>query len=236
MRGRWVRSTGLVLCLLVFIGGCGDDDDGGSSGAAAGDDRAASQALKQAVAKTEAARTARMNFEISAIADRTETVTAEGVADFEHDRDLITVTFDGQTLQLFSDGGEEYFREGDSDRFRRFPAAAASPVANNPADSLKYLGTDVVDVRNAAEDGCYEGNLDFDRVFARAEPDREDEFPPQLRGQKAPVTVCVDDAGRIRRYDVELSMEPISIEVRTTLSDHGRAPSLERLGPEERPP
>jgi hypothetical protein len=231
------RSTGLVLCLLLALGGCsGDDDDGGgSSEGPAGEGRGASQSLKEAVAKTEAAGTARMTFEVSISNGESATIAGEGLVDFDHDRDLLTITLGGQTVQVFSDRGREYFRQGASGRYQRFPASADSPVANNPADSLKYLGTDVVGVKRADEDDCYEGSLDFKRIFARVERGHEAEFPEQLRGKKAPVTVCVDGAGRIRRYDVGLSIEGAGLEVRSTLSDHGRAPALDPLGPEERP-
>ena len=220
----------LVIWCLLALGGCGDDDDDGGR-------RGASQLLKDAVAETEAAGTARTNFEIT-ISDgggQSENFGGEGLVDFEHDRDLSTLEFGGRTLQLFNDRGQEYFREGESGPYRRFPESAQSPVANNPADSLKYLGTDVVDVRTADQDDCYEGSLDFKRIFARVEPGREAEFPEELRGTKAPVTVCVDGAGRIRQYDVELDVSGAEVVVRSTLSDHGRAPALHPLGPDERP-
>ena len=92
----------------------------------------------------------------------------------------------------------------------------------------------MVDVQEGDESGCYEGNLDFDRVLDRAEPGREDEFE-QLRGEQAPVLVCLDAAGRIRRYDVTFEVEGTEVEMRSTMSDHGRAPPLEPLGPNERP-
>lgn len=231
------RSTGLLLCLLLALGGCSGDDDGGggSSEGAAGDGRNASQSLKEAVAKTEAAGTARMTFEVSISKGVSATFDGKGLVDFDHDRDLLTLSLGGQTVQVFSDRGQEYIRQGASGRYQRLPASADSPVANNPADSLKYLGTDVVGVKRADEDDCYEGSLDFNRIFAQVEPGHEAELPEQLRGKKAPVTVCVDGAGRIRRYDVDLSIEGAELEVRSTLSDHGRAPALDPLGPEERP-
>jgi hypothetical protein len=236
MSGLSARTAGVVAALLLAIGGCGggdDDGDGGSSDRQAEDARAAAEELKEAVEKTEAAGTARIEFDISVTGAQSATVTGEGRVDFEHDRDLITVTADGQTLQLFSDRGKEYVRQGTSGRYQPFPASADSPVANNPADSLRYVGTDVVDVTK--ENGCFKGSLDFDRVFERVEAGREAEFPEQLRGKKAPVTVCVDGAGRIRQYDVELDVSGAEVVVRSTLSDHGRAPALHPLGPDERP-
>ena len=83
--------------------------------------------------------------------------------------------------------------------------------------------------------GCYEGELDFDRILERAEEGREGELPEELRGQRAPVSVCVDGQGRIRRYDVELTMQGETFTARTTLSDHGRVAPLAPLGPAERP-
>jgi hypothetical protein len=222
--------------LLLALGGCsGDDDDGGSSEGAAGDGRSASQSLKEAVAKTEAAGTARMTFEVSISNGQSATFDGKGLVDFDHDRDLLTLSLGGQTVQVFSDRGREYIRQGTSGRYQRLPASVDSPVANDPADSLRYLGTDVIGAKRADEDDCYEGSLDFNRIFARVEPGHEAELPEQLRGKKAPVTVCVDGAGRIRRYDVGFSIEGAELEVRSTLSDHGRAPALDPLGPEERP-
>jgi hypothetical protein len=59
--------------------------------------------------------------------------------------------------------------------------------------------------------------------------------PEGVRGLRAPVLVCVDGEGRIRRYDVELEVEGATVDVRSTITDHGEAPSLEPLGPDERP-
>jgi hypothetical protein len=87
----------------------------------------------------------------------------------------------------------------------------------------------------ASGEGCYAGKLDFDRVFRRVEEGREDEIPDQLRGQKAPVLVCLDDEGRIRRYDVELAVAGAKIDMKSTISDHGEAPALAPLGPDELP-
>jgi hypothetical protein len=239
MSGRLGRFALVAASLLLLAGGCGDDDDG--DGTASRDDRASargegpSRVLKDAVAKTEAAGTARMTIDLTLEGGQSTTIDGEGLVDFEHDRDLLTLTVAGRTLQLFSDKGEEYVREGTSGRFRRFPASAGSPVENNPADSLRYVGTDVVDVKKVDASGCYEGRLDFDRIFKRVEPGRDSEFPDELRGERAPVMVCIDRAGRIRRYDVELSIALVKATVRSTLSNYGRAPALEPLGADERP-
>ena len=64
------------------------------------------------------------------------------------------MTVEGRTLQLFSDAARSTVRPGTSGRYRRMPASDQTPVANNPADSLKYVGTDVVDVETGPEDGC----------------------------------------------------------------------------------
>ena len=108
-------------------------------------------------------------------------------------------------------------------------------MANNPSDSLKYLGTDVVGVKETGKEGCYKGPLDFDRIFERFEKQREDELPTELRGKRAPVLVCVDAEGRIRRYDVALSIAGGTVDTGSTIRDHGNVASPEPLGPEERP-
>jgi hypothetical protein len=64
---------------------------------------------------------------------------------------------------------------------------------------------------------------------------RESGVPEGLRGQTAPVDVCVDQGGRITRYDVKMSAQGSTIKIHSTISDHGRAPALDPLGPDERP-
>ena len=212
--------------VALLAAGCGGEEGGGDD---------LRKVLADAVAKTEAAKTARMAFAISITGHESARFNGEALVDFGHDRDLLTMKVQGQTVQLFIDRGDEYVRSGTSGRYRRLPASAQSPVANNPADSLKYVGTDVVDVVQAKQSGCYAGRLDFGRVFERVEAGRAGEFPRELRGQRAPVVVCVDGAGRIRRYHVDLSLEGGRVEVNATISDHGRAPPLEPLGPGELP-
>jgi hypothetical protein len=211
------------------LAGCGGDDGGG------GGDGESSQALRVAVARTEAAKTARMRFDSSITGPRGTTFRGEALVDFEHDRVRLSMGSGGETIQMFSDGSDEYVRRGTSGRYSPLPQSAQSPVANNPTDSLKYLGTDVVDVRRGDESGCYEGDLDFDRVIQRVEAGREGEVPDQLRGLKAPVVVCVDSLGRIRRYDVELSVEGAEVKMTSTLTDYGRVPPVEPLSAGERP-
>lgn len=177
-----------------------------------------------------------MTFTMSVSGAASESFSGEVLVDFEHDRDHLTMEVEGQTVELFADGPDEYVRLGPSGRYQPLPESERSPVANNPSDSLKYVGTDVVDVEETGEPGCYEGMLDFDRVLERVEEGRESEIPEELRGHRAPVLVCVDDAGRVRRYDVELSLEGTTIETKTTLSDHGQMAPLDPLGPAERPP
>ena len=164
-----------------------------------------------------------------------ERYSGEVVVDFEHDRNHLTMDVEGRTVELFADGPDEYVRLGSSGRYQPFPESQQSPVANNPSDSLQYVGTDVVDVEETGEAGCYEGMLDFDRVFERVEEGRESEIPEELRGHRAPVLVCVDGSGQIRRYDVDLSREGTTLEMRTTLSDRGQVAPLDPLGPAERP-
>ena len=211
--------------MLLALAGCGGGDDA---------ENGSSNPLKEAVEKTEAAKTARMAIDVSISGEEELAFGGEGVVDFEHDRNKLTIEAQGQTVDLFADGPDEYVRQGGSGRYQRIPASAQTPVANNPSDSLQYVGTDVVDVKENGE-GCYAGKLDFDRVFERVEKGREDEVPEQLRGQKAPVLVCVDDEGRIRRYDVELSVAGAKVDMRSTISAHGEAPALEPLGPDELP-
>jgi hypothetical protein len=222
-----VRPLLITALALVLAGaGCGDDDGG---------DGASSNPLKEAVAKTEAAKTARMDVTIKISGAASETFHGDVLVDFENDRNELTMEAEGQTIQLFSDGPDEYFRPGTSGRYQRLPESAQTPVANNPTDSLQYLATDVVGVSETDESGCYEGELDFDRVFERVEEGRESEVPEELRGQRAPVLICLDDAGRIRRYDVELSLQGTTAETQSRMSDYGEAPTLEPLGPDERP-
>jgi hypothetical protein len=222
------------LPLLAALGlalsvGCGDDDGGNGS---EGD---GSTVLRDAVAKTEAAKTARMTFTIAVSGAASERFSGEALVDFEHDRNHLTAEVEGQTVELFADGGDEYFRLGSTGRYRTFPESEQSPVANNPTDSLQYVGTDVVDVAEGDETGCYEGKLDFDRVFERVEEGREGEFPDELRGYRAPVLVCVDGEGRIRRYDVELVLQGTTLKTTTSISDHGEVAPLDPLSPTERP-
>ena len=218
----------MLVLLAVALPACGGDDGDGEGGS--------SNPLAQAVKKTEAAKTARMTFDMSVKGGgEAFEATGEAEVDFENDRNHLTMEVGGRTVELFADGPDEYAREGGSGRYQPVPASAQTPVANNPSDSLKYLGTDVVDVREGDEEGCYEGTLDFDRVLERAEEGREDELPEDVRGLEAPVLVCVDGEGRIRRYDVELEVQGATVDLRSTLTDHGEAPSLEPLGPDERP-
>jgi hypothetical protein len=226
--GIWVRMSRfpllVVLVLAVSAPSCGDDDDGGNGGT--------SNALRDAVARTEAAGTARMTFTVSVSGGASERFSGEALIDFEHDRNHLTMEVEGQTVELFADGDDEYFRVGSSGRYRALPESEQSPVANNPTDSLQYVGTDVVDVARGDEPRCYEGRLDFDRVLERVEEGRESEFPDELRGYQAPVLVCVDGAGRIRRYDVELSLQGTTVKTTTSMSDHGDVAPLEPLGPD----
>jgi hypothetical protein len=226
-----VRRVPLLIALALALAapGCGDDDDGNGGGGGGSD------ALRDAVAKTEAAKTARMTFTLSVSGGASERYTGEVLIDFENDRNHLTMEVEGETVELFADGEDEYFRVGSSGRYRPLPESEQAPVANNPSDSLQYVGTDVVDVTES-EPGCYEGMLDFDRVFERVEEGRESELPEELRGYEAPVLVCVDGEGRIRRYDVELSLQGTTLATRTTLSDYGRVEPLEPLGPAELPP
>ena len=230
MRPSHRRIGALVagVLLLSFVPACGGDEGDGEGGS--------SNPLANAVAKTEAAKTARMAFDMS-VTGGGESLEATGeiVVDFEHDRNHLTMDLAGQTIELFADGPDEYVRQGSTGRYRPLPASAQTPVANNPSESLKYLGTDVIDVREASETGCYEGTLDFDRILERVERGREGEIPQGARGLEAPVLVCVDRQGRIRRYDVELETQGATVDLRSTITDHGEAPSLQPLGPKERP-
>jgi hypothetical protein len=228
MRAALAMLAGLIIAMSAP--GCGGDDGTDDDGQAG-----ASNHLADAVAKTEAAKTARMVVDVSVTGGADESFHGEVLVDFEHDRNKLTLDVRGQTVQLFSDGSDDYVRQGTAGRYRRFPKSEESPVANDPSDSLQYLGTDVVDVTEGNEAGCYEGKLDFDRVFRRVEEGREGDLPEELRGQQAPVLVCVDRAGRIRRYDVEISVRGTTIKTRSTLSDHGRVPLLDPLGPAELP-
>jgi hypothetical protein len=219
----------MALACVLCVAACGDDDDG--NGAEGG----GSKVLREAVAKTEAAKTARMTFTLSVSGAASERYNGEALIDFEHDRNHLSMEVEGQTVELFADGDDEYFRVGSTGPYRAMPQSAQSPVANNPTDSLQYVGTDVVDVARGDEAGCYEGMLDFDRVFERVEEGRESEVPEELRGYQAPVLVCVDGAGRIRRYDVELSLQGTTVKTTTSMSDHGDVAPLEPLGPAELP-
>jgi hypothetical protein len=232
-------STIAALAAAFLIAGCGGDDDsdagGGGGKEASGGGGDPSQVLKDAVAKTEDAGTARMKLDLSLSAGQLRHISADGLVDFDNQRDLLTLEVQGQKVQLFGDKGKEYFRQGTSGRYQALPDSSQTPVANNPADSLKYLGTDVVDVKEGDDDGCYEGKLDFEKVFERVQEGRENEIPEQVRGQKAPVLVCVDDEGRIVRYDVSIAISGVELKAASTISDHGEAPSLDPLGPDERP-
>lgn len=223
-----MRCVPLLIALALAAPGCGDDDDGNGGGGGGSD------ALREAVAKTEAAKTARMDFTISVSGSASERYTGEVLVDFEHDRNHLTMEVEGQTVELFADGDDEYFRVGSSGRYRALPESEQAPVANNPTDSLQYVGTDVVDV-SEGDPGCYEGMLDFDRVFERVEEGRESEFPEELRGYEAPVLVCLDGAGRISRYDVELTLQGTTLRTSARLSGYGRLAPLDPLGPAERP-
>jgi hypothetical protein len=216
------------LVLVLAAAGCGDDDEDAGGGGS-------SNALKEAVAKTEAAKTARMDVTIEVSGQANQTFRGDVLVDFENDRNLLTMSVEGQTIQMFSDGPEEYVRVGTSGRYQQLPESEQTPVANNPTDSLKYLSTDVVGVSEGDEAGCYEGELDFARIFERVESGRESEFPEQLRRERAPVLICLDDAGRIRRYDVEMSIGGVTVDMKTTTSDYGSSPTLEPLGPDELP-
>ena len=218
-----------AMMITLAVSACGGDDGGDGNG-----DQASANPLKEAVAKTQAAKTARMDIDISIGGGADQSFTGDVLVDFEHMRNLLTMEVEGQTVQLFADGEDEYIRQGTSGRYQPLPASAQSPVANNPSDSLQYLGTDVVGVKESGE-GCYAGELDFDRVLQRVEEGRESEFPEELRGQRAPVLVCVDDEGRIRRYDVELTVQGTTVETKAVISDHGEVDPLEPLGPDERP-
>jgi hypothetical protein len=220
----------MALACALCVAACGGDD-GGNGGEEGG-----SKVLRDAVAKTEAAKTARMTFTLSVSGGASERYSGEALIDFEHDRNHLTMQVEGQTVELFADGDDEYFRVGSSGRYRALPQSERSPVANNPTDSLQYVGTDVVDVEEGDEAGCYEGKLDFDRVFERVEEGRESEFPDELRGYRAPVLVCVDGAGRIRRYDVELTLQGTTVKTATSMSDHGEVEPLDPLGPDELTP
>ena len=171
-----VRCVPLLVALALALAapGCGDDDEGNGGGGGGSD------ALRDAVAKTEAAKTARMDFTISVSGSASERYPGEVLVDFEHDRNHLTMDVEGQTVELFADGDDEYFRVGSSGRYLALPESEQAPVANNPTDSLQYVGTDVVDV-SEGDPGCYEGMLDFDRVFERVEEGRESEFPEELR-------------------------------------------------------
>jgi hypothetical protein len=231
-----VRRASLLIVVALALGalGCGDDDDGNGNGNGNGDGAGGSEALRDAVAKTEAAKTARMAFTVSISGAASERYTGEVLVDFENDRNHLSMDVQGQPVELFADGDDEYVRIGSSGRYQAMPESEQTPVDNNPTDSLQYVGTEVVDVRET-EPGCYEGKLDFDRVFERVEEGRESEFPEQLRGYKAPVLVCVDGEGRIRRDDVELSLQGTTVKTSTTVSDHGQLEPLEPLGPDELP-
>jgi hypothetical protein len=221
---RFLLRAGLAV--VVAAVGCGGDEGG---------DGASSKTLRDAVAKTEAAKTARMTVAISVSGGASESFRGEVLVDFAHNRNHLTMQVEGQTVQLFSDGPDEYIRRGTSGRYQRLPESAQSPVANNPSDSLQYVGTDVVDVTEGDENGCYEGRLDFDLVFKRVEEGREGDLPEGLRGQEAPVLVCVDRAGRIRRYDVDLSVDGTTVKTTARVTDHGRVRPLDPLGPAELP-
>src|SRR5215212_6128052 len=104
----------MLVGLFIALGGpsCGGDE---------ARDGASSSQLKDAVAKTEAAKTARMAFDISVSGDVSESFHGKVLVDFEHDRDRLTMDVQGQTLQLISDGSDEYVRQGTAGRYRRFP-------------------------------------------------------------------------------------------------------------------
>lgn len=208
------------MSVAVLVAGCGGGDG-------------ASKVLEEAVEKTEAAKTVRMRFEIVARGREALDANGVGVVDFENDRDRLTISVGGQTVGLFTDGAAEYIRLGDSGRYRVRPPSDDAPVANNPADSLRYVASDVVGVESAGGD-CYEGELDFDRIRERAEPGRADGFE-ELDGLRAPVRICLDAAGRIARYEVDVSVGGDTVEVDSSLFDYGEPPPLGPLSDAERP-
>jgi len=220
---RSLRRAGTVIALAgcltsgLVLGACGDEGETAPSVKEAADGAAA---LERALDVTRGKRTAAFTFSV-----RSENVprgqvgieaSGGGRIDFPRERSTYRMRYDeapalepGTTLDFFSDRAVTFTRPAGRGLFRR---EKPSIVANGPADSLKYLGTDSIDVRRVGADtvagrSCtrYAAKLDYARIRRRVPAARRVEFDRQTQGVRTvPFTVCIDAGDVLREYVAEV--------------------------------
>jgi hypothetical protein len=79
----------MALACTLCVAACGGDEGGDGEG---------SDVLRDAVAKTEASKTARMTFTLSVSGGANERYNGEALIDFEQDRNHLSMGVEGQTV------------------------------------------------------------------------------------------------------------------------------------------
>jgi hypothetical protein len=211
-------AVALVACLSggLALTGCG----GGDGTPSAQEARDGKAALKRALTVTRAKRTAAFTIRLrSEGVPRGETgidAHGRGRIDFPRRRSAYTMRYEeapkvkpGTRIDLFSDRSVTFARPAGQGLYQR---QAPSLVANGPADSLQYLGTDSVGVhatgtRRVAGRRCtrYAGRLDYARIRRRVAARRRAEFDRETHGVRSVAfSVCIDAGNVLREYVADI--------------------------------
>lgn len=223
MTGRRERVSSRVVVALAAaapaLAACGGDGDGSPSAPSARELQQGRAALARSIAtmKRKGSAVFTLTYGSDGVSQGLRARGA-GTIDLRHARSRYRIRYEqapgiasGTEVDLFSDGSTTYGRPAGRGLFERQPP---SIVANGPADSLAFIATDSVGVHRTgtgelAGRSCtrYEGRLDFARIRRRAPAARRAEFDRQSRAIRTlPFDVCIDAAGVLREYRVQVRL------------------------------
>ncbi|GAA3499371.1 lipoprotein [Streptomyces prasinosporus] len=234
MRRKGMKAGAIVVAAVtgsVVLAGCGGDGDSGSGSKGNGASASASSgagarekgtaAVRTAYDRTAEAETARMEIEVKAAADgKTVTSTGRGTLDMTDGDSAMTVTAEGRRLEqrvvdqvLYqkmegqkAPGGKSWIR---IDLAKAAEKQGVSPQQiGDPAQSAAYAKAisdkDVTEAGTERIDGVdttrYEVEVDVAELPGGAQLRRQ-------VGPTLPMRVWLDDQGRLRRQQVDMTVK-----------------------------
>ncbi|WP_181860808.1 LppX_LprAFG lipoprotein [Streptomyces diacarni] len=255
-------GAGLVTGVLL-VTGCGGDG-GGEESQKEGKSEASRQSPAKAVQatnkRTAEAKTAKIDLTVTASGSESKTVRGDGVMNLRDGTSRLDMGIGGEHLQQ---------RVVGSTLYQKLPKKAAAQLPDgktwskidlkklqartggeqtgvqNPADSLAYskslsekdvkkLGTENV---NGTKTTHYRVRLDLSKL-AKGDAAQEKKLRQQL-GDDVPIELWIDDKGRTRRQQVEVTVQPSNAAGSATSSKVKTVVNLSDFGTEvdvEAPP
>ncbi|MET7296685.1 hypothetical protein ABZS79_32060 [Streptomyces griseoloalbus] len=248
-KGMKVGAITIAAVMGSVLAGCGDDSeptdakDGSSSRASSGDggQDEGTTAVRAAYDKTAEAESARMTVKMKLAAEGT-TVTSDGqgVLDLAEGDSVMTVTAEGKSLEqrvidevLYqkapgqkAPGGKPWVKidlkkvaaqQGMNNQQIGDPAQTASYAKAITDEDVTKVGTEKIDGVNTTR---YRVSVDVNKLPGG------DQMRKQL-GPTLPMEVWLDDEGRLRRQQVDMTVE--SAASATAKPDTGAAPQQLRM-------